>query len=168
MKNLLLICGYSFSGKSTLANKIAKELSEPEVISLDKINQDRGFNISKDINRENWEQTHQIVIEQIKSSISKNLLIDDTNMFKKHRIRFAEAGISVGYVPLTIFIDTPKEVVFKRYQDYEKTERHIPPKEAFQYVLNNFEVPTSDENNIVCKYNSDFYEFLSKLRDRLK
>ena len=167
MKNLLLICGYSFSGKSTLANKIAKELSETEIISLDKINQERGFDISKDISIENWEQTHQIAIERIKSSIDKNLLIDDTNMFKKHRVRFAEAGISVGYVPITIFIDTPKEVVLKRYMDYKETDRHVPPKEAFEFVLENFEAPVPEENVINFQYNSKFNKFISELRSRL-
>lgn len=168
MKNLLLICGYSFSGKSTLVNKIAQKLPDSRIISLDKINEERGLDISGDISHDDWEQTHQIAIDKIKSSVDRYLLIDDTNMFKKHRFRFAEAGTSAGYVPITIFVDTPTEIVRERYLDLKKAARHVPPKEAFEFVIKNFEKPTTEENHIIYEYGSDFNNLMSELQDRLK
>ena len=43
------MCGYSFSGKSYLANFISQKTGA-EIISLDKINEERGFDNNSEIN----------------------------------------------------------------------------------------------------------------------
>jgi predicted kinase len=166
MNYLIILCGYSFSGKSTLASKLVKSLVDASIISLDQINKLLGFDISGEISLKEWENTHKIVCDKIETNKKNFLIIDDTNMFKKHRDRFINSGDKAGRKSLIIFVDTSQKEVRNRYAKI-KDERHLPPLAAFNYVIENFEKPKSDENFIVYSTNTDYKEFLENLLKQL-
>lgn len=56
---LTLLCGLSFSGKSTLAAQLVNGLNA-ELISLDAINQERGLDGGKGIPLQEWSATNRI------------------------------------------------------------------------------------------------------------
>lgn len=163
MKYLILLCGYSFSGKSTLAKKLKEDLSNCEVISLDQINEERGFDISGEIPLDEWEHTHLMVVDRIKTSTHNYVIVDDTNMFKRHRDRFAQAGEDSGFTALVVHINTSPEEVKSRYKNSESLDRHVPPLIAFNYVIDNFEKPDQNENFFSYNGEQDYTNLLKTI-----
>ena len=84
------MCGISFSGKSTLAQKIATKIGAP-VISLDEINHGRGLGLNGDaIPDEEWVKTHGMALEKLEEAMvsERDIVLDDTNCFRWLRDSF--------------------------------------------------------------------------------
>lgn len=64
MKNLYLLCGMPFSGKTTFGKSVAQYLNA-FYISLDEINEARGLFGGEGIPVEEWGKTHYLAIEQL-------------------------------------------------------------------------------------------------------
>jgi len=76
---LVLMCGLSFSGKSTLATQLAAELGA-ELLSLDGINEERGLHGGQGIPLEEWANTNRIAHERAGALLAsdRHVIIDDT------------------------------------------------------------------------------------------
>ncbi|MFB4353188.1 ATP-binding protein [Microbacterium sp. LS_15] len=76
---LILMCGLSFSGKSTLALELRSRL-DVEVLSLDVINAERGLYGGQGISGEEWQKTHQIAQARALHTLTggRSVIIDDT------------------------------------------------------------------------------------------
>jgi predicted kinase len=74
------MCGFSFSGKSTLASKIVEQL-RCAYISLDDINAERGLWGGNGIPIEEWERTHGLARERLATwmATGKDAVVDDVN-----------------------------------------------------------------------------------------
>lgn len=76
---LTLMCGLSFSGKSTLAGRLAQVLPAA-VISLDSINEERGLDGGQGIPVEEWAATNRIAHERAGELLEegRHVVVDDT------------------------------------------------------------------------------------------
>ncbi|MCJ1715133.1 ATP-binding protein [Curtobacterium sp. VKM Ac-2922] len=76
---LVLTCGLSFSGKSTLAARLAEELGA-QITSLDRINDERGLDGGQGIPLEEWATTNRIAHERVARMLAdgKHVIVDDT------------------------------------------------------------------------------------------
>ena len=76
---LVLMCGLSFSGKSTLASQLGRELGAT-VLSLDSINEERGLDGGQGIPVEEWVETNRLAEERCSAQLEahRNVIIDDT------------------------------------------------------------------------------------------
>jgi shikimate kinase len=76
---LILMCGLSFSGKSTLAGQLGREFSAM-VFSLDSINEERGLDGGQGIPVEGWVETNRLAEERCNAQLQagRNVIIDDT------------------------------------------------------------------------------------------
>lgn len=76
---LTLMCGLSFSGKSTLAARLAHELPA-HLISLDLINEERGLDGGQGIPLEEWSATNRIAHERVGAILREghHVVVDDT------------------------------------------------------------------------------------------
>lgn len=76
---LVLMCGLSFSGKSTLATQLAVEL-DAELLSLDGINEERGLHGGQGIPLEEWANTNRIAHERVGALLAsdRHVVVDDT------------------------------------------------------------------------------------------
>lgn len=76
---LTLMCGLSFSGKSTLAARLAEGLSA-NMISLDLINEERGLYGGQGIPLEEWSKTNRIAHERGRALLETghHVVVDDT------------------------------------------------------------------------------------------
>lgn len=76
---LVLMCGLSFSGKSTLATQLAVEL-DAELMSLDGINEERGLHGGQGIPLEEWANTNRIAHERAGALLAsdRHVVVDDT------------------------------------------------------------------------------------------
>jgi predicted kinase len=104
MRTLYLICGLSFSGKSTLARKIIERL-RCAYTSLDDINAERGLWGGDGIPVEEWEHTHALARERLATwmTIGKDALVDDVNNLRWLRDRWRAVASASGYRTVVIY-----------------------------------------------------------------
>ena len=152
MKTLYLMCGNSFSGKSTLAEAIAGKRS-CALISLDDINRERGLGFGGDgIAVEEWERTHQIALARLEEQMpsGRDLVLDDTNCFRWLRDRYRSAAGRHGYRTVVIYLDIPLPILEERRRKNETTRERRGVKEPiFADLTRQFEAPAPDEPTLV-------------------
>lgn len=139
----LLLCGLPFSGKSSLATAINSE--GYEVISLDAINQERGFGFNgESVPGAEWMTTHRIALDRLRHLLShgKNVVWDDTNYAAWIRDPIFEVALDEGAMPVIVFVDAPVQTVLERAREAaEKGTRSACPSEDFERVIRDFERP---------------------------
>jgi len=79
MARLYLICGLPFSGKSTLAARLAQWLGCP-VVSFDAINQERGLHFAgeRELTGAEWAETYAIARERVaeRLKLGQDIILD--------------------------------------------------------------------------------------------
>ena len=77
---LVLLCGTSFSGKSTVARALAPSLSA-RIVSLDEINERRGLWGGDGIPVEEWVRTHEVASAEVRQLLAAgtSVVVDDTS-----------------------------------------------------------------------------------------
>ena len=86
---LIVLCGLAFSGKSTIARRIAAETAA-ELISLDAINAERGFDGGSAIDDSEWEKTSLISVARACAALAtgRTVVVEDTFSHRFLRERF--------------------------------------------------------------------------------
>ena len=165
MQKLYLMCGYSFSGKSYIANIISKKTGAV-IISLDDINVERGFDNNSEIPRDEWENTHKIALSRLESYLSngQSVIIDDTNPLFKLRERFRKVATEKQIQSVVIYIDISEEEIEKRIKIIKLNGgRHIAPVKAREDLISMFEKPEPlNEETIVFKYGEDIDKWIEE------
>jgi predicted kinase len=165
MQKLCLMCGYSFSGKSYIADIISKKTGAL-IISLDKINEERGFDNNSEIPRDEWENTHKISLDRLKDYLNdgKSVIVDDTNPLFKLRERFRKAATEKTTETVVIYVDISKEEIEKRVKKIELNDgRHIAPEKARKDLILMFEKPDPQiEAVVVYKQGEDVNKWVEE------
>jgi len=142
-QTVILLCGLPYSGKSSFAQALAADGFE--VISLDAINQERGFGIDgAPVPGSEWLETHQIAHSRMRALLAddKPVVWDDTNYAAWIRDPIFEAAIEAGGDPVVVFVDTPIEEI--RNRRATATAAGLPPlcpNEDFERAVQDFERP---------------------------
>ena len=155
MQKLYLMCGYSFSGKSFVANLISQK-TVAEIISLDKINEERGFDNNSEIPRDEWENTHKIALDKLENYLNngKSVIVDDTNPLFKLRERFRYVATQKG-IETIVYIDISIEELERRIKKVEvNNSRHIAPQKTREALILMFEKPDPNIENVLI-YNTN-------------
>ncbi|MEM7556711.1 MAG: ATP-binding protein [Cyanobacteria bacterium P01_A01_bin.84] len=150
MKNLYLLCGMPFSGKTTLGKAIAQHL-DAFYISLDEINEARGLYGGEGIPVSEWEKTHYLAIKQLQSWMpsQRDIVLDDTNCFRWLRDRFRNCAVKYNYQTTLIFLDISLVEINKRVKLNNQTlTRHSVKPEIIEEMSQTFEIPQADEKTI--------------------
>lgn len=150
MKNLYLLCGMPFSGKTTLGKSIAQYLNAL-YISLDEINEARGLFGGEGIPVTEWEKTHHLAIEQLQDLMpsQRDIVLDDTNCFRWLRDRFRDLGVRYGYQTTLIFLNIPLVEIEQRIVANNQTQtRNKVKQEIIEKMQKTFEIPQPDETSI--------------------
>lgn len=152
---LVVLCGRSFSGKSTLASRLRTELGAT-VVSLDDINAERGLTSGSGIPIEEWSRTMVTAHERAEASLSRgvSVIVDDTSSPRFLRDGWRELGARTGAQASVVYIDTPVSESVSRHAHNRATgERMDVTDEVLREHLATFEAPASDEHPILM---SDF------------
>lgn len=165
MTNLYIMCGLAFSGKSTLARKIAEHTGS-RLIAFDKlwVEKEKEHPITK--GDEGWRFIRKVAQEEIAKALREGISVvyDDNNVRFEHREEIREIGRSLGADPIVVYLNTPMDLIKERERVNKTTgERHEVEPENFQTVVEQLEVPTPNEHALEFTPETDVNEFLKKL-----
>jgi predicted kinase len=144
MKTLYLMCGLSFSGKTTLARKIVERL-QCAYISLDNINAERGLWGGDGIPIEEWERTHALARERLATWMATGK--DDVNNLRWLRDRWRAAARSNCYRTVVIYLNIPHtELAARRRANQVTAERQGITEAVWAEHVSVFDPPGADEH----------------------
>lgn len=163
---LIALCGLAFSGKSTVARRIAAELGA-ELISYDMINATRGFDGGTAIADSEWEKTSLMAVDRAQAALAagRSVVVDDTFSHRFLRARFAAVAAAAGVPFELLFVDTPLAVIEARIAENARTGRraHIAA-DVFAHHRDRFQFPGADESPVRLVAKDDLDRWLAARR----
>jgi len=153
---LLIICGLSFAGKSTLVKAIIERFGYEEV-DVDEIKfQLYGQSIQdEDLHPDDWvriyAETDKLIENHLKSGCT---VVDASRNFRKVERDIARSIADKVGVPLvTIYVDTPEGIVRQRMLEnrHKPSRRDITDKD-FEEAIMAMEPPVAAENPLIFHY----------------
>lgn len=102
---MVLMCGLSFAGKSTLAVQLAEALPA-SLISLDLINEERGLHGGEGIPLEEWAETNRIAHERGRDQLDagQHVVVDDTGSPRFIRDQWREVAHRSGAPFMVVWV----------------------------------------------------------------
>lgn len=147
---LVLLCGTSFSGKSTVARELAPRLPA-QVVSLDEINERRGLWGGDGIPVEEWVRTLEVaraeVLELLQAGTS--VVVDDTSSPRFLRDGWRSLAAEVGARFTLLYVDVDHATVRLRHAANRVDPRRRDVTDAvLDQHLADFEPPAADEETV--------------------
>jgi predicted kinase len=164
---LVLMCGTSFSGKSTFARALAAEI-QGLIISLDEINERRGLWGGDGIPIEEWQRTHQIATAEARAQLlggtGRNVVVDDTSSLRVLRDGWRELAGEVGVGFGLIYLDVGHATIRRRLAEnrVSRTRRDVAYA-VLEEHLASFEPPEADEGAVRVTSVDDLVQVLKYL-----
>lgn len=162
------MCGLPFSGKTTLAKKIA-EHTGAKLIAFDQL----WLELGKDTNvahllkgDEGWRFTRSVAKERIAECLknSRSVVYDDINVKREHREELREVAKHHGAMAIVVYIDTPLAIREEREKDnlFTKRRHDVEPVNS-KKALAQFDKPGPPEQLIVFAFENNLEEWLGRL-----
>jgi predicted kinase len=154
---LVLLCGASFSGKSTVARSLAPKLGAT-VVSLDEINARRGLWGGDGIPVEEWMRTHALASGEVRGLVASgaSVIVDDTSSPRFLRDGWRSLAVELGARFSLIYVDVDHETIRQRRAANQADPRRRDLTDAvLDQHLADFEPPQADENAVRIKSTDD-------------
>jgi len=163
------MCGLPFSGKTTLAKKVA-EKTGAKLIAFDKVWADEKDELKPDLDKvEEWKIILNEAYRRIKETLSanKSVVYDDISVRKEHReVLRAIAKQSKASFAI-IYLNTPMAEIKKReVKNRISKDRHEVESVNFEKALAQWQTPASEESVIEYKPDMDLYKWIRNLENR--
>lgn len=165
MTKLFIMCGLAFSGKSTLAEKIA-ERAGCKIIAFDKLWIETEKTRPIPEGAEGWRFVRDLAQAQILDALKSgsSVVYDDNNAKKEHREELRNVAKKAGVESAVIYLDTSLNIIKLREETNKILQnRHDVEPKNFNKVLQDFELPTPDENVLVYKPKDNLEEFINRI-----
>ncbi|MBI2040450.1 ATP-binding protein [Candidatus Microgenomates bacterium] len=164
--NLYIMCGLAFSGKSTLARKIAEQTGSKR-IAFDElwVEKDKEQPVPK--GDEGWKFIRLVGQKEVAKALQagQDVVYDDNNVRFEHREELREVARRFGARAVTIYLKTPMELIREREAANRSTgERHEVEPANFQKVVEQMQIPRPEENVVEFAPSSDLNEFIQRLK----
>ena len=146
-RELIALCGLAFSGKSTIARRVAA-VTGAELVSLDAINRARGFDGGTVMDDSEWEKTSLMAAATARTVLAsgRGVVVDDTFSHRFLRQRFAAVAKASGAPFVLLFVDTPIDVIEARIAENAHTGARAPiAPDVFAHHRARFQFPGDDE-----------------------
>ena len=159
------MCGLAFSGKSTLARKIAEKTGS-RLVAFDKlwVEKDKENPVPK--GNEGWRFIRKVGQGEIVKSLQEggSVVYDDTNVRFEHREKLRQVARRFGARSIVIYLKMPIEVIRSREATNRVTgERHEVESKNFQAVLEQLEGPKSEGDVLEFAPDMNIEEFINGL-----
>ena len=147
---MVLLCGRSFSGKSTVASSLAAALPAA-VVSLDAINEERGLRGGEGVPVAEWARTNEVARARVRTSLAAGgtVVVDDTSSPRFLRDGWrVEAEVARAAMVL-VFVDAAEDLIRERLRQNRSSRRRSDvTDEVMAEHLASFEPPDEDEHPI--------------------
>jgi predicted kinase len=165
MSKLIIICGISFAGKSTLGDALAKRFSYAQVDVDDTKFDLYGHDIQDDqLSHTDWVRIYDETDKRIAGYLTAGkTVIDASRNFRlEERLHARRIAQKLGVGVITIFVDTPEAVARQRLLANRKagSRRDVTDKD-FDEILRVWEPPGPDENPLIYHYGYDIDSWIS-------
>lgn len=160
------MCGVAFSGKSTLAKKIA-EYKQATLISQDILWFKKQEELSLDLNSdEDWDMVSRLSKSAVRDTLiaGESVVFDDISLKRVNRDELRDLAKECGAESILVYLDTPRNVQQERQaKNLETKERHDVPKHIIDWGLEELEVPEESERALVFRPETNLVDWLTKL-----
>ena len=165
MNKLIIICGLSFAGKSTLGNAIATKFGY-ETVDVDSTKFSMFGNVKDDdLSKDEWIKIYDETDKQIVTILQsgKNVVDASRNFRKDERDKIRNIVTKLGFEVVTIYVDTPEDIVRHRWRENKisNLRRDLSDKD-FEEIISVMEPPNEDENPLVMHYNENIAYWISR------
>ncbi|TDU90611.1 putative kinase [Kribbella voronezhensis] len=147
---LVLLCGTSFSGKSTVARALAPRLSA-RIVSLDEINERRGLWGGDGIPVGEWVRTHELATAEVRELLTSgtSVVVDDTSSPRFLRDGWRSLAASARAHFSLVYVDVNHATIRRRRAENQVDPRRRDVADAvLDQHLADFVPPQDDENAI--------------------
>lgn len=166
MGTLIVICGLSFSGKSTLAKAITAKLGYEEIdvddVGAKLYNVDITDERLKDLDWDRvYDETDKLIETRLKSGVT---VVDASRNFtKQERERAYEVAKRSNAQFVTIFVDTPEEIARQRRLSNRSSQgRRDITDEQFEEIVQVMQPPTEEERPLVFHYGDEIESWIDQ------
>lgn len=169
---LILICGHSFAGKTTLAQRIADRFGYAQIdVDITKCDL-YGVEIEDEqLKQSDWDRIYAESDARMLAQLQAgHWLIDASRHFQRiERDQTRQLLASLGAKLVLIYLDTPESVVRQRWQQngLNPTRRHPSPSD-FESVIAAMQAPNSDEQALLCGYQEDIEQWIERYSEVLE
>lgn len=149
--SLIVLCGVSFSGKSTVAQRLAPEIGAT-VLSLDAINRERGLEGGQGIPVSKWAETNDIARERVRGLLRSgaSVIVDDTSSPRFLRDRWRSTAAETASRFLLVWVRVDPQLQRRRVAANRDSPQRPDVVEAVLAAhLESFEQPTEHEHPLV-------------------
>jgi predicted kinase len=166
MKKLIIICGISFAGKSTLADAISQRFGYAQVDVDDMKFQLYGPEAKdEELSRADWEriydETDKLIEHYLQSG--KSVVDASRNFRKRERQKARQIATNLKAEVVTIFVNTPESIARQRLLENRKRQSRLDVTDKdFATILEVFEPPAADENPLVFCYSDQIESWIAK------
>ena len=147
---LYIMCGLAFSGKTTLASKIASHTNSV-LISFDTLwAESEKKNLIREPN-DGWKYIRKLAQGQIIKTLSsgRSAVYDDTNVRFEHREEIRVVVSKIGIKTVLVYLETPIKIILQREAENKITRgRHEVDSINFKNAIDQFQAPTDGESFI--------------------
>lgn len=166
MQKLYIMCGVAFSGKSTLAKKIA-ETKGAELVSQDSIwfEKKESMNLDWDSD-EDWEMVQGLSRAEIERALKSgtSVVYDDISLTFADRERLRSLATRCQAEAVLVYLNTPQSIQEERQRrNVETGERHDVPQRLLDWGRATLETPQENENPFIYTPGTDSENWLKEL-----
>lgn len=163
---LVLMCGLSFAGKTTIARALAAHHGW-RYLSLDAINTERGVGLNnQEILPHEWEETYAQAYQRVEDCLrgGHSLVYDETNMLRAQRDQLRGIAARQQARACVLYVATTAEQVRQRWQENRQNpQRGDVRDDNFNYVIEHFEPPGSDEGLILYDPSLPLHDWIARV-----
>ncbi|PZE33040.1 ATP-binding protein [Curtobacterium sp. MCLR17_055] len=148
---LVLTCGLSFSGKSTFAAGLSHAL-DAELLTLDRINEDRGLHGGQGIPLEEWATTNRIAHERAGGLLAagRHVVVDDTGSPRFIRDEWRATASAAGVPFVLVWVQVSPEL--QRQRVLANREKQVRPDVTDAVLAEHgasFEAPVEEDPLVI-------------------
>ena len=169
---LIVVCGLSFAGKSTLADAICADFGYRQVDVDDTKLGLYGPGIDdQDLSPAEWTRIYRETDDRIVMHLRNgDSVVDASRNFRQRERNHARAiADRMGAEVLLVYVDTPEALVRQRWaENREKQTRRDVSEKGFEEITEAMEAPTVVEQALVFRHNEEIRSWLAEHAEHLE
>ena len=163
---LLIMCGFPFSGKSTLAGEMA-ERGDMKLVSVDDLHERHGLNIESDtVHTHDWVMAYRSGYQDTERHLADghSVVFDSVGFRRKDRDRLRRTAERFDADALVVWLDLPANLARLRLEGNRiKPIRPNVPIANFEQIVREFEPPEADETWVAYEPNEAIEQWVERV-----